>query len=99
MNQILPCPCSHDSIPGRRKQESRPSGRLSEFGGARRDRTADLLHAMQALSQLSYGPNRCPGETNRPKALTFLFVLRGVADQIGNVVVAFLCLFDERSLF
>ena len=26
------------------------------FGGARRDRTADLLHAMQALSQLSYGP-------------------------------------------
>ena len=27
-------------------------------GGARRDRTADLLHAMQALSQLSYGPKR-----------------------------------------
>jgi hypothetical protein len=27
-----------------------------ERGGARRDRTADLLHAMQALSQLSYGP-------------------------------------------
>ena len=27
-------------------------------GGARRDRTADLLHAMQALSQLSYGPLR-----------------------------------------
>ncbi len=26
------------------------------IGGARRDRTADLLHAMQALSQLSYGP-------------------------------------------
>ena len=26
------------------------------FGGARRDRTADLLHAMQALSQLSYSP-------------------------------------------
>ena len=25
-------------------------------GGARRDRTADLLHAMQALSQLSYTP-------------------------------------------
>ena len=29
---------------------------LAERGGARRDRTADLLHAMQALSQLSYGP-------------------------------------------
>ena len=28
-------------------------------GGARRDRTADLLHAMQALSQLSYGPVPC----------------------------------------
>jgi hypothetical protein len=26
-------------------------------GGAKRDRTADLLHAMQALSQLSYGPD------------------------------------------
>lgn len=30
--------------------------RLMKRGGARRDRTADLLHAMQALSQLSYGP-------------------------------------------
>ena len=30
-----------------------------EDGGARRDRTADLLHAMQALSQLSYGPKTC----------------------------------------
>jgi hypothetical protein len=30
--------------------------RESKSGGARRDRTADLLHAMQALSQLSYGP-------------------------------------------
>ena len=29
-----------------------------EFGGARRDRTADLLRARQALSQLSYGPNQ-----------------------------------------
>src|SRR5690606_9132566 len=28
------------------------------IGGARRDRTADLLHAMQALSQLSYGPTK-----------------------------------------
>ena len=26
-------------------------------GGARRDRTADLLRARQALSQLSYGPS------------------------------------------
>jgi hypothetical protein len=28
------------------------------FGGARRDRTADLLRARQALSQLSYGPEK-----------------------------------------
>ena len=28
----------------------------SEVGGARRDRTDDLLRAKQALSQLSYGP-------------------------------------------
>ena len=27
-----------------------------ESSGADRDRTDDLLHAMQALSQLSYGP-------------------------------------------
>ena len=26
------------------------------FGGAKRDRTADLLRAKQALSQLSYSP-------------------------------------------
>jgi len=26
-------------------------------GGARRNRTADLLNAIQALSQLSYGPS------------------------------------------
>ena len=29
-----------------------------QIGGARRDRTADLLHAMQALSQLSYSPTQ-----------------------------------------
>ena len=28
------------------------------IGGAERDRTVDLLNAIQALSQLSYGPNR-----------------------------------------
>ena len=27
-----------------------------KFGGAKRDRTADLLNAIQALSQLSYSP-------------------------------------------
>ena len=28
------------------------------LGGGKRDRTADLLHAMQALSQLSYTPSK-----------------------------------------
>src|SRR6266568_6894023 len=32
------------------------AAKQAKAGGARRDRTADLLHAMQALSQLSYGP-------------------------------------------
>ena len=31
----------------------------AQVGGARRDRTDDLLLAKQALSQLSYGPFRC----------------------------------------
>ncbi len=30
-----------------------------KLGGARRDRTDDLLRARQALSQLSYGPLTC----------------------------------------
>ena len=29
---------------------------IRHCGGGKRDRTADLLHAMQALSQLSYTP-------------------------------------------
>ena len=35
-----------------------------DIGGARRDRTADLLHAMQALSQLSYGPTGWKGRNS-----------------------------------
>ena len=31
---------------------------IQTFGGDKQDRTADLLHAMQALSQLSYTPER-----------------------------------------
>jgi hypothetical protein len=43
-----------------------PSPGTRQTGGARRDRTADLLHAMQALSQLSYGPGwlACPAKQN-----------------------------------
>jgi hypothetical protein len=39
------------------KTKTPAEARVSNFGGAKRDRTADLLHAMQALSQLSYSPN------------------------------------------
>lgn len=39
------------------------------FGGAKRDRTADLLHAMQALSQLSYSPYK----TNFAKRIVYNF--------------------------
>ncbi len=38
------------------KIEKIQKGKMRIFGGAKRDRTADLLHAMQALSQLSYSP-------------------------------------------
>jgi hypothetical protein len=33
-------------------------GDCGSVGGGNRDRTGDLLHAMQALSQLSYTPDR-----------------------------------------
>jgi hypothetical protein len=38
----------------------------SAVGGAREDRTPDLLRARQALSQLSYGPNSGVPCTNEP---------------------------------
>ena len=55
-------------------------GRERNYGGAKRDRTADLLHAMQALSQLSYSPIKT--------VLNVLFVLVQVRRvQIGVNVV------------
>ena len=40
------------------KSENHPArGDPFEYGGAREDRTPDLLRARQALSQLSYGPD------------------------------------------
>jgi hypothetical protein len=42
--------------------------RQSPAGGARRDRTDDLLLAKQALSQLSYGPVRDQGSVVRNQA-------------------------------
>jgi hypothetical protein len=37
---------------------------VKKFGGANRNRTDDLLNAIQALSQLSYGPT--PGKEPAP---------------------------------
>ena len=41
------------------KEAQSVTARTNKVGGARRDRTDDLLLAKQALSQLSYGPPRC----------------------------------------
>ena len=38
------------------KEAQSVTARTNKVGGARRDRTDDLLLAKQALSQLSYGP-------------------------------------------
>ena len=46
----------HHASPLRHRVAAPREARRAKGGGARRDRTADLLHAMQALSQLSYGP-------------------------------------------
>ena len=53
-------------VPRKRKKPRKRSvfkafrGSLNEpFGGDKRDRTADLLNAIQALSQLSYTPICC----------------------------------------
>ena len=45
-----------ESVLQTHKKNPRLLTRVYNFGGAKRDRTADLLHAMQALSQLSYSP-------------------------------------------
>jgi len=41
------------------------------FGGDKRDRTADLLHAMQALSQLSYTPEKSIKHSKQSKILAY----------------------------
>jgi hypothetical protein len=48
-------------------------GDAGKSGGARRDRTADLLHAMQALSQLSYSPENSGGRVRTTRGAVKLF--------------------------
>jgi hypothetical protein len=66
------------------KNKSRPMGRpffyvglrladrsceAAKGGGARRDRTADLVNAIHALSQLSYGPIQKTASGNQQSAI------------------------------
>jgi hypothetical protein len=48
----------HHAIQDHRTRSARPRAAARRGGGAREDRTHDLLRARQALSQLSYGPFR-----------------------------------------
>ena len=52
-------------------------------GGVKRDRTADLLNAIQALSQLSYNPNR------RKRFWNYLFPVAALCVWGGPVLAAF----------
>ena len=49
-------PARHTGVPGKTVPRAAPMQPAGRSGGARRDRTDDLLLAKQALSQLSYGP-------------------------------------------
>ena len=53
---------------GRRRPRAQPPSRhhSQDLGGARRDRTDDLMLAKHALSQLSYGPVSRPAGGQRP---------------------------------
>jgi hypothetical protein len=65
---------------------ARPQGpirtpvKTGKNGGARRNRTDDLLHAMQALSQLSYGPILGRARSRRAgrafQALIFILIVK-----------------------
>ena len=54
-------PAKSPRISGQKKKLALTQGKFlkdtgASFGGDKRDRTADLLNAIQALSQLSYTP-------------------------------------------
>ena len=63
MNRGRPVDNARENLTTPRGRNSFPGDRLGHWrvGGARRDRTDDLLLAKQALSQLSYGPPECTG--------------------------------------
>jgi hypothetical protein len=53
-----------------REAHSREAELREKSGGAKRDRTADLLNAIQALSQLSYSPIRTSAAWGRHRVYT-----------------------------
>jgi hypothetical protein len=58
-------------------REMHPAAETVPPGGARRDRTDDLLLAKQALSQLSYGPDqRTENGSQRPDRVLLSVVCR-----------------------
>src|SRR6195952_3437313 len=81
------------TAPARLRQEATPGtlcptgsgvaaprvARRAKRGGARRDRTADLLHAMQALSQLSYGPVTFPRVLGDVRGSTLNITVQGLS--------------------
>src|SRR5438270_1938674 len=69
--------------------------RWSYVGGAERDRTVDLLNAIQALSQLSYGPTRREslaagqgGCQTRERAARAAATARGAAPSTSSIATA-----------
>src|SRR5437899_4176657 len=86
----------------------RKQAQPTKAGGARRDRTADLLHAMQALSQLSYGPLDWPARLGRRAVaqnpehssgpISSLLVAADVANDVGHVLIALFLVGDEGGI-
>ena len=54
---VLAYQCSQNQQTAREAQEVSPG--TTRYGGAKRDRTADLYNAIVALYQLSYDPSLC----------------------------------------
>jgi hypothetical protein len=53
-------PNAHDAHSAKLFSKGRHGAAIAASGGARRDRTDDLMLAKHALSQLSYGPEAAP---------------------------------------
>src|SRR5262245_56238601 len=71
------------------------------LGGARGSRTPDLVNAIHALSQLSYGPNFAnpfAALGKRRKWSALFFFLDRLADDIGYVGVAFFLFLDKGGI-